>query len=74
MIPAMIDVFGRELIVTSMDRSMVVSLDKFMGLADVRNDSEVFTIVRSETIHVGDVSVVHLAKPYLSAEGELLLL
>ena len=55
----MIDVFGRELIVSSFDRSRVVTLDKFIGLSNSTHNTNFSLVVNSEAIHIGDVIVIH---------------
>jgi len=66
----MIDVFGRELIVTSLDRKSVVTLDKFVGVENSTHQTNISTVVNSTAMHVGDIIIVHPVKLYQPARGE----
>lgn len=60
--PNKIDIFGRELFITSLDRSKVVTLDKFAGLHNSSHDTNITSLFNSQVLHAGDLVVVHPAK------------
>lgn len=64
MAPSKIDVFGRELFVTSLDRTRVVTLDKFVGLQNSTHHTNLSTVMRTGALHAGDLVVIHSAKLY----------
>lgn len=63
--PSKIDIFGHELIITSMNRSRIVTLDKFVGLVNSSHHTSISSVLSTQAMHVGDVSIVHPAKLYL---------
>ena len=71
--PSKIDVFGRDLFITSLDRSKVVTLDKFAGLINSSHDTNVSSILNSQVLHAGDLIVVHPAKLMLR-ESKLIVI